>query len=183
MPRVLVPLAEGCEEIEAVTIIDILRRANFEVVAAGLTEGPVRASRGVTLVPDTTLDKVLHQEFDAIALPGGGPGAEHLRRDHRILGLLRKMAGAGKITAAVCAAPTVLAAAGLLDGKRATSYPGELDRHDLPGTTLVADPVVVDGTVVTSRGPGTAMDFALALVELLDSRAKRDEVEARLQRP
>lgn len=181
MPKVLVPLAPGCEEIEAVTVIDILRRAGVEVVSAGLAEGPVKASRGVVLMPDATLDAALEQEFDLIALPGGMPGMTHLKNDPRIIDLLKTMAEQGKYVTAICASPAVLAEAGLLQGKRATSYPGFLD--NVPDVGLEAAPVVRDGKVVTSRGPGTAMDFALELVEILAGKPKRDEVEAALQRP
>ncbi len=183
MPRVLVPLAEGCEELEAVTVIDLLRRAGIEVVAAGLAEGPIRASRGTVLLPDVLLDEVLHQDFDMVALPGGGPGAERLAGDERVGSLLREMAKSGKFTAAICAAPMVLAKAGVLAGKNATGYPGVLEEMNLEKVTLRSEPVVVDGAVVTSRGPGTAMDFALTLVEVLAGRLRRDEVEAALQRP
>jgi 4-methyl-5(b-hydroxyethyl)-thiazole monophosphate biosynthesis len=182
MARVLVPLAEGCEELEAVTVIDLLRRAGIEVVTAGLQPGIVRASRGTQLVPDATLDAVLRDEFDMIVLPGGMPGAQHLRDDPRIIAMLRNMAQQGKYTAAICAAPMVLAEAGLLAGKRATSYPGFLDQMQVPGMAYLKDSVVADGKILTSRGPGTAMDFALALIEVLTGKAKRDEVEAGLVR-
>lgn len=183
MPRVLVPLAPGCEELEAVTIIDLLRRAGIEVVSAGLAAGPVRASRGTVLLPDATLDDALRQDYDMVVLPGGMPGAKNLNEDPRVKALLRKMADSDKFTGAICAAPFVLAEAGLLAGKRATSYPGFVDKMDLPDVRYVNDPVVQDGKVITSRGPGTAMDFALALVEILAGKAKRDEVEHGLQRP
>lgn len=182
MARVLVPLAAGCEELEAVTLIDLLRRAGIEVVSAGLQPGIVKASRGVQLVPDTLLDAVLHEDFDMIALPGGMPGAQHLKEDPRIISLLKKMAEQDKYTAAICAAPAVLAEAGLLAGRRATSYPGFLDQLDVPGMAYLKDAVVADGKILTSRGPGTAMDFALALIEVLSGKAKRDEVEAGLVR-
>lgn len=182
MPRVLVPLAQGCEEIEAVTVIDLLRRAGIEVVAAGLADGPVRASRGVVVLPDTTLDVALKADFDMIVLPGGMPGSEHLKNDPRIISLIQHMATAGKYVTAICAAPMALHAAGLLEGKNATSFPGGLDQ--LPGShRYLNDAVVVDGNIVTSRGPGTAMDFALTLIELLAGETKRDAVEATLQRP
>ncbi|HFD80074.1 MAG TPA: DJ-1/PfpI family protein [Gammaproteobacteria bacterium] len=181
MASVLVPLAQGCEELEAVTVIDLLRRAAIEVVTAGLDEGPVRASRGVVLVPDTTLDEALERDYDMVVLPGGLPGAEHLNADPRIRRLLRDMAAAGRYTAAICAAPKVLADAGLLDGRRATSFPGVLD--GVGGLSYVEQPVVRDGRVITSRGPGTAMDFALALIESLAGKDARDQVEAGLQRP
>lgn len=181
MPKVLLPLAAGCEEIEAVTVIDILRRAGIEVITAGLAPGPVRASRGTVLVPDITLGEALQSGYDMIVLPGGMPGSEHLKNDARIIAIMKNMAAAGKFVTAICAAPMALHAAGLLEGKRATSFPGVLDR--LPGTHhYLNDAVVVDGNIVTSRGPGTAMDFALTLVELLAGKTKRAEVEAPLQR-
>ncbi len=183
MARALVPLAEGCEELEAVTIIDILRRAGVEVVSAGLDAGPVTASRGTVLLPDKILAEVLDQDFDLIALPGGLPGANHLDADPRLRDLLVRQAERGRWCAAVCAAPLVLANAGLLTGRTATSYPGALDPDALTQTRLVEEPVVVDGRIVTSRGPGSAMDFALQLVELLEGSAKRDEVESKLERP
>lgn len=181
MPKVLVPLAPGCEEIEAVTIIDLLRRAAIEVVSAGLDDQPVKASRGVLLIPDTTLELALRQEFDMVVLPGGQPGTNNLKADPRIVALLQKMAQDGKYTCAICAAPLVLGHAGLLQGKQATSYPGCLGSAS--GATLSDAAVVRDGRVVTSRGPGTAMDFALELVEILAGKAQRDQVEAGLQRP
>lgn len=183
MTKVLVPLAPGCEELEAVTIIDLLRRADVDVVTAGLHEGPVRASRGTVLLPDTTLESVLHEPFDMIVLPGGMPGMENLRKDGRLISLLRKTAGEGKYTAAICASPVVLAEAGLLEGRKATAYPGFLEKLGREDLELTDDPVVRDGKVITSRGPGTAMDFALELVEILVDRETRDRVEAALQRP
>lgn len=182
MARVLVPLAQGCEELEAVTIIDLLRRAGVEVVTAGLTDGPVKASRGVVLVPDRALDEVLGDDFDMIVLPGGLPGADNLDADPRIHRLLQRTAEAGRYTAAICAAPKVLLNAGLLDNRSVTAYPGIIDGQ-IPADALRSDhAVVVDGNVVTSRGPGTAMDFALTLAEMLVGADKRSEVEAALVR-
>lgn len=182
MARVLVPLAPGCEELEAVTIIDLLRRAGIEVVAAGLEPGIVKASRGTQLVPDTTLDSVLKDDFDMIALPGGMPGAQHLKEDARVQELLKRMAAQNKYTAAICAAPVALAEAGLLSGRKATSYPGALEKLGLADVSLQREAVVTDGKVITSRGPGTAMDFALELIETLVGKGKRQEVEAGLVR-
>jgi 4-methyl-5(b-hydroxyethyl)-thiazole monophosphate biosynthesis len=109
------------------------------------------------------------------------PGSAHLKKDARVQALLKRMAAAGHYTAAICAAPMALHAAGLLEGKKVTSFTGVLEA--LPGThRVIKDAVVVDGKVVTSRGPGTAMDFALVLVKLLVGRAVRDEVEAGLER-
>lgn len=183
MVRVLVPLAQGCEEMEAVTVIDLLRRAGIEVVVAGLDEQPVKASRGMVLLPDTVLDEVLDEDFDMIVLPGGLPGADNLDNDPRVHTLLKRLSGEGKYTAAICAAPKVLAGAGLLKSREATGFPGVLEAMALEGTRITGRPVEVDGKVVTSRGPGTAMDFALELIELMLGKEARMSVETPLQRP
>lgn len=182
MASVLVPLADGCEELEAVTIIDILRRANIKVTTAGLKEGPVTASRGVVLIPDTTLDKALAVQYDMLVLPGGLPGADHLDGDPRIHSLLKKMNTDGNKIAAICAAPKVLANAGLLENRSATSYPGVLDKMKVTAMTYTADAITRDGNVITSRGPGTAMDFALTLIEVLAGKETKNNVEAGLVR-
>jgi len=183
MARVLVILAEGCEELEAVTVIDLLRRAEVEVVTAGLSLGLVRASRGVVLAPDAILDSVLEDSFDMVVLPGGMPGAKHLEEDARVLKLIQDLAAGGQYVAAICAAPRVLAVAGLLEGKRATAYPGFLDGGDFPGVSYTGSALEEDGRIITSRGPGTAMDFALHLIALLCGAATRERVEAGLLRP
>jgi len=183
MATVLVPLAQGCEEMEAVTIVDLLRRAGIEMVTAGLDDRPIRASRGMTLIADMTLDQAMQKDYDMIVLPGGLPGADHLDQDQRIQSLLQKMHAEGKYIAAICAAPKVLASAGLLDGRQATSFPGSLDGCSIVDMDYREQPVVIDGRVITSRGPGTAMDFALSLIELLAGKEKRQQVEAPLQRP
>lgn len=183
MASVLVPLAQGCEEIEAVTIVDLLRRAGIEVTTASLDGETVQASRGVRLIPDTSLELALKNEFDMVVLPGGLRGADNLNKDPRIHALLTRMAAKGCYTAAICAAPIVLANAGLLADKKATAYPGFLEALKVPDLHLSEDPVVRDGMVITSRGPGTAMDFALELIGVLVGKAKREEVESRLMRP
>tara|TARA_R110001592_G_scaffold110139_2_gene306227 strand:+ start:1424 stop:1975 length:552 start_codon:yes stop_codon:yes gene_type:complete len=183
MPKVLVPLAQGCEELEAVTIIDLLRRATIDVVSAGLNSEPVRASRRVLLVPDTTLEEAVGMdEFDMIVLPGGLPGADNLADCPLLIETLRRFAAEGKKIAAICAAPRVLATIGLLDGKRATAYPGAIDSGNYPGISYTGEAVEIDGLITTSRGPGTAMDFTLALIEQLTDRKTRDTVEAGLVR-
>ena len=182
MARVLVPIAQGCEELEAVTVIDLLRRAGIKVVSAGLDDQPVQAARGTVLVPDMSLDEAVAQDYDMIVLPGGMPGADHLMNDGRVIELVTRMANNGRYTAAICAAPRVLARAGVLDGKRATSFPGAIDVANIPGIQYSEQAVVRDGTVITSRGPGTAMDFALELIEVLEGKPARDKVEGALQR-
>ncbi|TNF34102.1 MAG: DJ-1/PfpI family protein [Gammaproteobacteria bacterium] len=182
MTKVLVPLAQGCEELEAITITDLLVRAGIEVTTAGLDEQPVKASRGIRILPDTTIDKVVNKDYDLVVLPGGLPGADHLRDDPQVQSLLKRHAANGKYVAAICAAPKALAQAGLLDGKTATGYPGVLGALNLTNTTIRETPIEIDGKVVTSRGPGTAMDFALTLIELLEGRAKREAVNKQLVR-
>ncbi|MEE8389148.1 MAG: DJ-1 family glyoxalase III [Acidiferrobacterales bacterium] len=183
MALVLVPLAKGFEDLEAITITDLMRRAQIDVVTAGLTPGPITGSRGTIVVPDMSLDEALQQSYDMVVLPGGQPGATHLEKDERIQSLVKRMAADNKVTAAVCAAPKVLAVAGLLEGKRATGFPGTLSADQFPGIDISTDAVVTDGNIVTSRGPGTVMDFTLALIEILTDNDVRNQVEQALHRP
>ena len=183
MARVLVPLAEGFEELEAITVVDLLRRAEIEVVTAGLVDGPVVASRRTVVVPDVSLASVVDDPFDMVVLPGGQPGANHLNEDSRIHDVLRRLAESGAFVAAICAAPLVLAHAGLLDGKQVTAFPGTLEPLNQGAFTIVSASVVQDERVITSRGPGTALDFALTLIEILTDRKTRSAVEEKLQRP
>jgi 4-methyl-5(b-hydroxyethyl)-thiazole monophosphate biosynthesis len=180
MKTALVLFAEGSEELEAVTVVDIMRRAGISVMLAGLNAGALRGGRGTVLVPDVTLDEALMHSYDMVVLPGGQPGANNLKADARVLELVQQMAQQGKYVAAICAAPSVLASVSLLDGKQATCFPGALDAF--PQVLLRPDPIVEDGKLITSRGPGTAMDFALTLVERLVGKEKRLAVEVGLQR-
>lgn len=182
MATVLIPLAEGFEELEAVTIIDLLRRADIEVITASLDGQTVTASRGTRVVADTSVDEVLEQDFDMVVLPGGLPGADHLDADDRIHRILQRAAENDRPIGAICAAPKVLASGGLLDHKKATAYPGVLDPQSLGSTQITDAPVQQDGNILTSRGPGTAMDFALEIIACLSGADKRDEVEAALLR-
>lgn len=182
--KVLIPLAGGGEELEAVTMINLFRRAGFTVVCVTLDSErkPVHCARGTIIVPDATLDQAQGAEYDLIALPGGQPGTDNLRKDQRIGELVRRQAEAGRWLAAICAAPMVLGEAGVLAGLKATSFPGCLEPLNLPGVKFVDQAVVVDGKVVTSKGPGTAMDFTLTLIEELAGVETRRQVEAGLQR-
>lgn len=165
LPRVLVPLAPGFEELEAVAVVDTLRRGGLTVRVAGLPPGraPIEGSHGISLVPDCSLDEVDPGEVDALVLPGGMPGTEHLAADPRVLDLVRALDAKGRPLAALCAAPLVLATAGVLEGVRATSHPSARGR--LGGAEVVDSPRVVrSGRVTTSQGPGTALEFALTLV-------------------
>jgi len=174
MKRVLILLAPGFEEIEAVTTIDILRRAGVEVTVAGTAEGTIEGSRRVKLLADLSIDKVAGGDYDMIVLPGGQPGTNNLAADERVRRILKEAREKEKYISAICAAPSILAASGLLKGKRATSHPSVRERME--GIDYAEDRVVIDGKYVTSRSPGTAMEFAFTLVRLLVGEEKVKEV-------
>lgn len=179
--RVLVPLAAGAEEMEVVIVVDVLRRAGFDVLLAGIAgAAPVTCSRGVILTPDRALTDALADTradapFDATVLPGGAKGAEALAADAELQAHLREQQTHNRVVAAICAAPIALVAAGVGGGKRLTSHPGVRERVATHGA-YSEDRVVIDGRLVTSRGPGTAFEFALALIELLAGRAEAEKV-------
>ena len=181
-PHVLIPLAQGCEDLEAVTLIDILRRADIKVTTAGLDDKPVTASRKIVFIPDTTLDKVMNVDFDCVVLPGGLPGSDHLNNDPRIHQILQKTAAKKAIVGAICAAPKVLDQAGLLDNKQATSFPNVLEQQNNALINISDKAVVIDGNIITSQSAGTAMDFALELVGLLSGKQKQNEINQQLVR-
>jgi protein deglycase len=173
MPTAAVLLAPGFEEIEAVTIIDVLRRAGVEVRILGQDAGRVRGAHDVVMEVDQLFSDAW-EDWDVVVLPGGMPGATNLRDDERVMGLVRRQIEADRKVAAICAAPIALAAAGVLDGVQATCYPGFEDQlGDAEHTTTR---VVIDGNVTTSRGPGTALWFALSLVAQLCGGDKSDEL-------
>ncbi|MGB0330281.1 MAG: DJ-1 family glyoxalase III [Planctomycetota bacterium] len=177
--RVVVPLAEGVEEMEAVIIIDVLRRAGLDVVAAGLDGvGPVLASRGVTLYADEGLDEALALRAAALVLPGGMGGMERLRGDERILASVRAFLAEGRLVAAVCAAPLVLARAGEAAGRRMTCHPSVREELLEAGAEAAEGRVVQDGTVLTSLGPGSSMEFALAVAAELVGPERALEVSS-----
>jgi protein DJ-1 len=182
MKRVLVILAPGAEEMETVITVDVLRRAGLEVVLAGLSgAGPVTCSRQVRLVPDCALSAA-RGPFDAIVLPGGGKGAEGLAASTEVHALLRQQEKEGRLIAAICAAPIALAAAGVGKGRRLTSHPSVREKLLAFGRYEEAR-VVQDGNLVTSRGPGTALEFALKLVELLAGQQTAEKVAAPMLPP
>ena len=165
MKKVLVTLAPGFEEIETVTVVDILRRAGAQVVLSGTEEGTIEGSRGIKIVPDEFMEHTDADDFDLVVLPGGQPGTSNLQGDRRVIALLKNMHAAGKPIAAICAAPMVLQTAGLLENKITTSHPSVQEK--LERVKYSDDRVVVDGNLITSRSPGTAMEFAMKLVEIL----------------
>lgn len=172
---VLVPVADGTEEIEAVCIIDTFRRAGAELTVASVDDKQIKASRGLNIVADRLISECVDQRFDLIVLPGGMPGAEHLRDCDELIEMLKYQQDQGRFYAAICAAPAVVFEYhGLLKGKRATCYPAFVDQ--LENKEDAESRVVVDGRCITSRGPGTALEFALKLVELLYGLEKAAEI-------
>ena len=174
MSKVLVPLADGCEEMEAVIVIDTLRRAQWGVTSVGLKKGMVTASRGVKLVPDAVWDEVDPLSFDMIVVPGGNQGVENLRADARVLKVLQAFRDAGKWIHAICAGPLVLQEAGVLTGKTMTCYPSAASK--ITTAKRIDEKVVKDGNMITSQGPGTTIEFALSIIEAVDGKAKAREV-------
>jgi 4-methyl-5(b-hydroxyethyl)-thiazole monophosphate biosynthesis len=173
--KVLVPIADGTEEIEAVCIIDVLRRAGAAVSVASTGELQVTASRGVRLVADKLIGDCTDETYDLVVLPGGMPGAAHLRDSKELVSILTEQRNQGRLYGAICAAPAVvLQHHGLLGQRQATCHPGFVSY--LENMDSVESRVVVDGNCVTSRGPGTALEFALKLVELLYGKEKAREV-------
>lgn len=165
MKKVLVPLAPGFEEIEVMGIVDILRRAGIEVVVAGTTDGLIEGLHGVKVQPDVLLADVLGSSFNMLILPGGGIGVDNLKKDERVLELVREYID-NKLISAICAAPTILKAAGVTKGRTLTCYPSEKEAFP---EEYVDKRVVKDGNLITSQGPGTAIEFACAIVEVLVS--------------
>lgn len=173
MKRVLCILEKGFEEIEAITPVDLLRRAGVEVVMAGVSGTEVTGKCGVSVFANAELKDVDFTSFDALLLPGG-PAVMELRKNPRVIGMIQWFHRHGKLIAAICAAPLLLRDAGLVDGKRITAHDSTLG--ELPGNT--GERVVYDGEFLTSRGAGTAMDFGLQLVTILCGKEASDEVAA-----
>jgi 4-methyl-5(b-hydroxyethyl)-thiazole monophosphate biosynthesis len=168
--KVLVPLADGVEEMEAVIMIDVFRRAGWQVDVAGIKPGVVTASRGVKLLPDLPWEEVDPHAYEVIALPGGNLGTLHLMDDERVLQAIRDQHEAGKLLAAICAGPLVLQRAGVLDHQTLTCHP--LAAHELKSGTRMDHRVVVSDHIVTSQGPGTTFAFALSIISMRDGRDK-----------
>lgn len=181
--KAMILLAPGFEDLEAVTVIDLLRRAKFQVSVISLHEDEVIGSRGTRLITDSNLALLDKQaEFDVIVLPGGQPGADNLSSDPRVIRLLKAQVQANRWVAALCAAPKVLAKAGLLAGKKITHYPGALTTSELKDASISESAVAVDAPLITGRSPGAAMDFGLAIIEHVADMHLKTQVEAALVR-
>lgn len=174
--KILIPLAEGFEEIEAATTIDVLRRAGLNVTVAGIPGTIIKGSRNVKLIADKKLEDINPDEFDALVLVGGDPGYKNLGNSQKILKTIHDFDSSKKTVAAICAAPLILAREGILDDKKATIYPGFERKLQRPR----GNGVVIDGNIITSQGPGTAMEFALKIVEVLQGKEKADRLKREL---
>lgn len=168
-------LAEGFEEIEAVTPVDMLRRAGIEVVVAGLGGIDVTGSHGITVLADCEFSEI-DEEFDCVIIPGGLPGSANIADDEQVLGFIKQMADKGKLVAAICAAPAVvLGRAGVLSGRKATCSPGFVEK--LPADTkFTGERVTTDENIITSRAAGTAAEFAAAIIAYLANKESGEKL-------
>jgi len=176
--RVLVPFADGVEEIEFIAVVDILRRAGVEVVTAALDGKRVTGRSNITIQADAAIADVFQYDWDMVVLPGGLPNANTLRADERVKDVVLRLRKQNKSVAAICAAPTALAAFGVLDGKQVTSFPAmQREVQQLAPDAIYVDEVVVeDDFLITSQGAGTAVKFALRLVARLCGEIKAEEI-------
>ncbi len=172
--KAVIILSPGYEELEAVAVVDILRRAGIDIRIAAVENGPVASARGIKIVPDVSLDEIKDDKFDLIVLPGGLDSTETLSGDGRVIGMLRNQIDEGRMVGAICAAPTVLDRHGLAEGHEITCHP--VCREAVRHSRISDKRVVTDGLLVTSQAPGTALEFALRLVELLEGTEKMKEV-------
>ncbi|MFC2088576.1 DJ-1 family glyoxalase III [Calditrichota bacterium] len=178
MSKVLIPLAPGFEEIEAVTIIDLLRRAEIDVTVVGLEKSMVTGSHQISIKCDTYMKDVNINEYDVLILPGGQPGTNNLKDNETIISWIKKFSQNDQLLGAICAAPTVLNAAEILKGKNVTSYPSE--KAIFQNSNYLENNVVKYGNVITSRGVGTAIEFALEVVNIIKGKIVRDDLAARI---
>ncbi len=183
MVNTAVLFAPGFEEVEGLTVVDLLRRANINTSIIGVEEKKVTGAHDVTITTDKTLDEVNIDQLDALILPGGAPGFKNLRKNKTVLSMITEANEKKKIVAAICASPSVLATAGVLEGKKATIYPGMEEEIKKGGGTFQDDLVVVDDTIVTSKGPATTMLFALKLIELLKDKETSEDVKNKVLLP
>lgn len=175
MSKVCVFLAEGFEEIEGLTVVDLLRRAEIEVTMASISDNlDVTGAHGICVKADALASEVNYEEMDMVVLPGGMPGTLNLGNSEIVCKQAVAFANSGKPVGAICAAPSVLGTLGILRGKEAVCYPGFEDK--LEGAKVSFDPVKVDGNIITSRGLGTAIEFAGAIIEKLASREKAEQI-------
>lgn len=176
MVSAVIFLAPGFEEIETATVVDVLRRCGVEVVIAGLEPHAIKGAHDMEFVSDTSIDEINLNDFNAVICPGGAPGYTNLRRDSRVLTIVKKAFNFNKLVAAICAAPAVLSDAGILRNKNCTIYPGMEIELEKGGGKPMKDLVVEDGNIITSQGPATALLFALKIAERLVNKETADIV-------
>jgi 4-methyl-5(b-hydroxyethyl)-thiazole monophosphate biosynthesis len=179
--KIVVPLATGFEEIEAVTVIDVLRRAGIEVVIASLDslgslgDAPVIGAHSIVISSSITIDALDENELDGIVLPGGMPGASNLRDHPKVIKLIQDLAQNDKLVGAICAAPIVLEKAGVIKDKQVTCFPGF--ENELASANVQQTDCVIDGNIITAQGPSFSLTFALNIVEMLIGAKKRQEIQ------
>jgi protein deglycase len=179
MKKVYIHFADGFEEIEALTPVDVLRRGGCYVTMVSVTGNKqVKSSRGVTIIADKLFEEVNYAEADMLVLPGGMPGSKNLDEHKGLQSKILEANRNGKWVTAICAAPMVLGHLGILKGKTATCYPG--NEPDLIGATCTGKAVEIDGNIITSKGAGTALKFSLALLEALEGKQKADDVKEKM---
>lgn len=182
MSKVTVFIADGTEEVECLTTVDILRRANIETQLVSITDSKTTvSSHGVTIVADNTFAKASYDDSDMLFIPGGMPGTTHMSEHEGLAELIKNFVSEGKKIAAVCAGPSVIGRLGLLDGKKATCFPGWEDK--LIGATCTGEGVVTDGIFTTGRGLGFSIDLALEMVKILEGQELADDISGRIQHP
>ncbi len=177
MIRIAVFAADGCEEIEALTVVDLLRRAGMDTDIISISDNTaVTGSHRIVFGAEKRFNDVNMDDYDALILPGGMPGTNNLATHTGVCTTVKNFAASGKLLAAICAAPSVLGGLGVLEGKKATCYPGFEEK--LLGAEVLTDRVVADGNIITSRGMGTAIDFGLAIIEYFADTNVTDELAA-----
>ena len=179
MAKTAILIANGCEEIEALTVVDLLRRAGIGIEMVSVTpEKKVTGSHGIRFETDLAAGEFVPEAYDGVILPGGMPGTRYLKESGFVTDILKSFSAQGKLTAAICAAPTVLGACGILNGRRAVCYPSMED--GLTGAEVLYNDVVRDGNVITSRGMGTAIPFALELIAFFLGKEEADAMAEKI---
>lgn len=177
--RICVPLADGFEEIEAITIIDVLRRADIETISVYLNKNPVKGAHNIFVSADNNIENMETETLSGIILPGGMPGSENLKKSGHVMNMLKEINKKQGLIGAICAAPMVLGHAGLLKNKKAVCFPGY--EKFLEGAVYMDEPLVKDGNIITAKGPGCAIDFALEIVSELKSEELKDSLRKSMQ--
>lgn len=179
MSKTAILMADGCEEIEGLTVVDLLRRVGLSIDMVSIQNSvSVTGSHGITFQADTVFENADFETYDAIVLPGGMPGTLNLGEHAGVCSVIKKFAAEGKLVCAICAAPSVLGAAGILNGRKATCHPGFEGK--LIGAATSEETVVTDGNIITSRGMGTSIDFALAIISYLKDEATVADLKTKL---